>query len=130
MFPKIYFFKFRPFHNSFFFKALVTYGELFGINNVFYNGSWMFIKLKNVFPNYLHVFICDVHKRFCRSSLKYSELNFLYSQYKISQGLFLSNDVFNTLEPTYQSQIEHCILQRYFENLYFWLLGRHQWMLV
>ena len=34
------------------------------------------------------------------------------------------------LELIYESQIEHAILQRYFENVYFWLLERDQWILV
>ena len=47
--------------------------------------------------NCLLVFICVVDKIFCGSSLKDSEVKFLYSLYKIWQGLFLSNDVFNTV---------------------------------
>ena len=34
------------------------------------------------------------------------------------------------LELIYESEIDHCILQQYFENVYFWLLERDQWMLV
>ena len=91
----------------------------------------MFKTLKNVSSNCSHVFVCVADKIFCLSSLKDSELKFLYSLCKILQGLFFFQMMLLIqLELIYESQIDHCILQWYFENMYFWLLERDQWMLL
>ena len=89
----------------------------------------MFKALKNMSPNCLHLFICIVDKIFCRSSLKDSELKFYSPFIKFDRVCFCQMMFLIPLELIYESQIDHCILQRYFGNVHFWLLERDQGML-
>ena len=89
----------------------------------------MFEILKNVSSNCLYVFICVIDKILCRSSLKDSVKVFIVC-IKFHRVCFCQMMFLIPLELIYESQIDHCILQRYCENVYFWLLERDQWMLV
>ena len=84
----------------------------------------MFKTLKNVSSNCLHVFICVVDDVFCRFSLERLGVTCIkFQRVCFCQMLFTIQ-----LELIYESQIDHCILQQYFENVHFCLLERDQWM--
>ena len=77
----------------------------------------MFETLKYVSSYCLHVFICVVDKMFCRSSLKDSELISYSPSIKFHRVCFCQVMFLIPLELIYEGQIDHCILQRYFENV-------------
>ena len=130
MFPKINFFKFRSFHN-FFLKALVTYCEWFPVTNFFLMVHACSKTLKNcVFKLFTCVYLCYREKNYLSIFIKYSELNFLWSPYKISQGLFLSNDVFNTVRINLWKSDRSLHITTVFWKCELWLVAKDQSMLV